>query len=246
MSSEPASYKYKIRNHIRNNAVLLTTCLIVISLIFATSFTSTPIFPYGSKSQDSKLALFIFLILLLSTSQFLFLRAIKSTVLNGGKAMKQFHIRILHKVVTYSQYALVGILVITLIQIVTNSAYNISLLIAAIFITHVLAISIMIELAIHFLSWFRFNHNKAVLALTISIIIISVNLGFMLAYYTDSIRNMPMQFLHPVVHPAYFNLDILQAISCRSFSRGVLQYFYCIIILINLEESNSGSYYAYL
>lgn len=192
-SSDPTSYKNKIKNNLVNNAVLFTTCIIVISLIFATSFTSAPIFPFGAKFQDTKIGVFIFLVLLFSITQFIFLGTIKRTALNGGKGLKQFHIRTLHKVIAYSQYVLIGILVTTVIQVTTNSIYNTSLLIAAIFITHFLAIGIMIELAAHFLNWFRFNHNLAILTLTISIISIAINLIFMLCFYTDSIRNTPIQ-----------------------------------------------------
>ena len=82
---------------------------------------------------------------------------------------------------------------------VFTSSYNALFLEVVIWINYVLAIILLGFLSQRFISWFRSNHNAAVLAYAIAIMTICINSVFTLLFLTNQFTH---SFSGPIVQPA--------------------------------------------
>jgi hypothetical protein len=175
------------------NTILAITCSVIIALVVASSFTQTAIFPFGQRLQELKISVFAFLIILFSVVQFIFLRSInKINQTTESNVLGKFSLTKIHKLVTFSQLLLIAILALSFAQVTVAHSYNLIISIAVVWITHVTTIGLLSILAYHFLNWFINNRDLRVLLFAIALIVISINLIFLLAYFTYESRDDPL------------------------------------------------------
>ena len=107
----------------------------------------------------------------------------------GG--LKQRYLDWLDKAVTITQYALIAILVFTILQILFMSSYHILILKSTIFTSYGLSFILLALLAKRFFSWFKLNHNLVVLAYALATTMISINAIITIIYINNEFINDP-------------------------------------------------------
>ena len=82
---------------------------------------------------------------------------------------------IIDKVVKISQYVLLAILILVILQMVFTSTYHAYSLRAIVFISYGLSSALLAFLAKRFFSWFKSDHNAVVLVYALAITVLSIN-----------------------------------------------------------------------
>jgi hypothetical protein len=131
-----------------------------------------------------------------------------------------------YKAISLTQYLIIGILVLIILQMVFLKNYSILLLFSAVYITHLSVLLFLVLMVFILVGWFRSNRNYIVMLYAISFSLLSLNilisllyLIHQLSYALSSIRPYPIH-LFLVMHPASqltnsFNttLDVLSLLS---------------------------------
>jgi hypothetical protein len=107
------------------------------------------------------------------------------------RGLKQHDVDWIDKVVSITQYALIAILVFTILQMLFMSSYHILILKATIFISYGLSFILLALLAKRFFSWFKLNHNLVVLAYALATTMISINAIITIIYINNEFINDP-------------------------------------------------------
>ena len=116
------------------------------------------------------------------------------------------------KTVTITQYALVSILVFTILQMLFMSSYHVIVLRATIFISYGLSFILLALLAKRFFSWFKLNHNLVVLAYALAITMISINAAITIIYTNTQLNeNIQQDYIRPVrsLTGSFTNADVI-------------------------------------
>jgi len=92
-----------------------------------------------------------------------------------------------HKIVTVIQYTLTGIILLVILQILTDQQYNTILLHFAITISYVMWIVMLSLLAKAFFSWYRSKKNLMILIFALSMIAYVINGALGLTYHIDEL-----------------------------------------------------------
>jgi hypothetical protein len=106
-------------------------------------------------------------------------------------SVKHHGLHWIDKTVTITQYALIAILVSTILQMSFMSSYHNLVLNATIFISYGLSFILLALLAKRFFSWFKLNHNLVVLAYALAITMISINAIITIIYINNEFINNP-------------------------------------------------------
>ena len=182
-----------------SRGIFIFVSFIIIALIVDTSIVKISAFTGGlASSGGSSIAIFTAMALIFSVGQYLILAYIKRRN-HIGSPYSTIWLSRLHKSVSIIQYVLIVVFGALITQMVLTSSYNVLFLEIVIWINYILAIVLLGFLSQRFISWFRSNHNAAVLAYAMAMMMICINAIFTLLYLTN-------QFTHsysgPVVHPA--------------------------------------------
>jgi hypothetical protein len=113
---------------------------------------------------------------------------------------EKLRLRVIGKVVSVVQYALIAIFASIILEMLFTSSYNVLFLEIVIWMNYILAIALLGLLAQRFLSWFRSNHNPVVLAYSLAIIMISINAIFTVLYVTNELTSKPAN-IQPEITP---------------------------------------------
>jgi hypothetical protein len=105
-------------------------------------------------------------------------QAYKEDKVGKISGLKQHGLDWIDKTVTITQYALIAILVFTVLQMLFMSSYHILILHATIFISY----------GQRFFSWFKLNHNLVVLAHALAISMISINAIITIIYINTQLN----------------------------------------------------------
>ena len=127
--------------------------------------------------------------------------AILKYVKKAGKDLRSIeksHISIIHRIARVLQYALVGVLLVVILQMIIFSYYSIRLLITSIWISYVFAIFILVFLAIRFFHWFVLNRSAVVLFYGLSTAFIALDAGISLVLTTSLLIGQPID-VHQIV-----------------------------------------------
>jgi hypothetical protein len=111
------------------------------------------------------------------------------------------YLLIQHTIVRFTQYLLIGILTLAIVQMVLSSRYNIYILLATVGISYTLGTVLMVILAKRFFSWFKSNRSSVVFLYGLSSIVIAINLGFSLGYVFSI---LPINFGEIRTHTTFF------------------------------------------
>jgi hypothetical protein len=158
-------------------AISMVVLVVDTSIVKIYRLITTPIF------LEWDIATFIVITSVYAIAQFVLLKKVRNKI----ETTKQFHLNIVHKIVSLIQYILIGLLAFVILQLILNSAYNVAIVAAAITISYILSIVMTGLLALRFFSWFRSTRNTVVLAYTFTAAALSVNAGFTLVYVVNGL-----------------------------------------------------------
>ena len=199
MDKAPGNVAYNITHGVLSSkGIFILISFIIIALIVDTSIVKISAFTGCLSSSGLSILIFTVMALIFSVGQYLILAYIKRRNHIGSPYGSEWLGR-LHKTVSIIQYAVIVIFCALIIQMVFTSSYNALFLEVVIWINYVLAIILLGFLSQRFISWFRSNHNAAVLAYAIAIMTICINSVFTLLFLTNQFTH---SFSGPIVQPA--------------------------------------------
>jgi hypothetical protein len=131
-----------------STGIFIIIIFIIIAIIVDTSIVSIATSAGGLRSSVSDIALFTFMVLVFAVGQYIILAFVKQGYKDKeGKigGLKHHGLNLIDKTVTITQYAMIAILVFTILQMLFMSSYHVLVLRATIFISYGLSF-ILLEL----------------------------------------------------------------------------------------------------
>jgi len=183
-----------------NRAMFCVLIAIITLLVIDISLVNVNRFITSQSLAGWRTTFFIALAVVGTGMQLTILRFVKSKS-EGIKDKKKLHLYGIHWTVTFLQYVLIGILILTVLQIMLNSQYNIYILVVIIGISYTLGVILMGILAERFFSWFKLSKNIVVLLYGLSSTVIALNLIFTIIYVV-SIMPIHLEEIRP--HTTFF------------------------------------------
>jgi hypothetical protein len=137
---------------------------------------------------SSTIALYISITITYALGQYFVLEFVKRKSSMIRDKDTKLHLNVLHRVSMITQYVILGLLIVVILQIVIRSYYDTIFLTSAMMISYVLATVMLSFLAQRFFSWFRLNKNPVVLLYGLSSTTLAANttLVFVLLVATSS------------------------------------------------------------
>jgi hypothetical protein len=192
-----------------STGVFIVVILIITAIIVDTSIIDIVTSAGGLRSSVSDIALFAFMVLVFGAGQYIVMSFVKyeyqdsdKDKLNGRDALSgtRLGLGFIDKIVTITQYVLLGILVFAILQMLFIMSYHILILKTTIIISYGLSSILLALLARRFLSWFKSNRNLVVLAYALAISMISINAVITIIYTNNEFTNDPT-YIRPVRSP---------------------------------------------
>jgi len=115
-----------------------------------------------------------------------------SKVTNNIRKFGKLHFAMIHKITKIVQYVLVAILLCIILQMYVSSYYSTRLLVTSIWVSYVLAISLLVVLVLRFFYWFRSNRNSVVLLYGLSSVSIAAAAAISLLLSTLLLIGQPV------------------------------------------------------
>jgi hypothetical protein len=173
-----------------------------------------------------KMIVFFVIAAIYGIGQFLVLGFIKDKS-KEIRTKSPLHLNTIFEIVTIVQYALTGILLFVILQMIVWSYYSIVVLITAASISYILAIAMMGILAQRFFLWYKSNRNTVVLLYGLASVALSIN-----AALTLVITSVLLQALAPEAQPS------LISPSSENFSPlgraiGIINSFYIVSSIVS-------------
>jgi hypothetical protein len=168
--------------------------LLLLIIIVITEITFARIQPFVQARWVTEYGLTIFTIvgLIYSIGQFVTLRTVKKTSKEIIEKPK-IYFSYIHKAVAVGQYGLIAIFGIVILQILLLSHYDISLLIAAGYISYGLAILTIGILSYRFLKWFRAGKNFLILLFGLSSVVLALNALAGVIFINFTLESLPSE-----------------------------------------------------
>jgi len=188
----------KFQSKIGTKGIFITVSFIVIVLIVDTSIVRISAITGGLSSTGPGTAIFILFATTFAVGQYLILGFVRKRN-EENRSIERLRLNIIHKSVSIIQYVLIAIFVILILQMLFTSSYDLRFLELVILINYILAIALLGFLSYRFLSWFRSNHNPAVLAYALATMMIGLNAVFTIVYVTYQLSGTQGG---PIIRPA--------------------------------------------
>jgi hypothetical protein len=168
--------------------------LLLLIIIVITEITFARIQPFVQARWVTEYGLTIFTIvgLIYSIGQFVTLRTVKKTSKEIIEKPK-IYFSYIHKAVAVGQYGLIAIFGIVILQILLLSHYDISLLIAAGYISYGLAMLTIGILSYRFLKWFRAGKNFLILLFGLSSVVLALNALAGVIFINFTLESLPSE-----------------------------------------------------
>jgi len=232
-----SSLSFSSSNVVKARFVVVASILIAV-LIVDSSLGKVYNLVTGLKSSDAAIIIFIAILSSYSIGLILLLQLVKYT--SGSPRSKTsgfLYLNIIQKVVSLTQYFLIGLLAVILLQIFVITEYSTIILMLSTTISYILCISITALLSAKFFSWFLRNRNFVTLSYGIFSGILAINAlttliytGSILTNYTAVIApNTALNISSPVVDS--FNIFIKNVYLWSSIFSFVLVWISTAIIM---------------
>lgn len=167
-----------------------TVLLLIIMVITETTIARIQPFVQARWVTDYGFTIFIIVGVAYCVGQFVTLRTVKKRSKEIIEKPKLYFSHI-HKSIAVGQYGLIAIFGIVILQILLLSRYDISLLIAAGYISYGLAILSIGILSYRFLKWFRVNKNFLILLFGLSSVVLALNVLAGVIFITFTLQSLP-------------------------------------------------------
>ena len=169
-----------------------TLLLLIIIVITEIAFARIQPFVQARWVTEYGFTIFTIVGLIYCIGQFVALRAVKKT----GKEIienPKFYFSYIHKAVAVGQYGLIAIFGSVILQIMLLSHYDISLLIAAGYISYSLAILTIGIVSYRFLKWFRAGKNFLILLFGLSSVVLALNALTGVIFINFTLESLPSE-----------------------------------------------------
>jgi hypothetical protein len=198
---------------------LIVTLIVVIgAVIYEITLARISRFSFEfTSSADVNLWVFVVLAVIYGLGQYIILRWTQQRIISN--TMKRSRLTTVLKGVGITQWVLILILVLTIVQILVTSSYSIVLILGAIWISYGLAALMMFYLAWKLYAWFTDNRNLFVLAYLIAVAVLVSNIVITTTYTTQILLAQPESVMKNIGHrnpippepvaTAYFYSDII-------------------------------------
>jgi hypothetical protein len=166
--------------------------LLIIIVIIEATFARIQPFVQARWVTDYGFTIFIIVGVIYAIVQFVTLRTVKK----GSKEIIEkptLYFSYIHKAVVVGQYGLIAIFGIVTLQILLLSYYDISLLIAAGYISYGLAILSIGILSYRFLKWFKAKKNSLMLLFGLSSVVLALNALAGVIFINFSLQSLPSE-----------------------------------------------------
>lgn len=173
--------------------LIIMTALLVDTLIIRISdltLKSTSSWPFSLFAIIASISL---------AGQNLMLRFIKQQVDKSVDVQKSLRLNSLYKIAVIVHYILAAIIVFVILQMLITSRYDVVLLVSAITISYVFAISMMVLLSHRFFSWFRLNKSYTIFLYGLSSAMLVANACFALWLVNSILFDRPRDVIPRVI-----------------------------------------------
>jgi hypothetical protein len=174
-----------IRSSNEHKVVFVSLCIAILAIVIDTSIVKVYRFITTPLSLSNDIATFIIIAIVYVAVQYILVRSVIVQKESTNRSQNA-----IHKIVSITQYVLIALIVIVILQMIIISAYNIAIVAAAVAISYGLALAMTGLLALRFLSWFKSTRNAVVLTYTLAAVALSINAGFTLAYVLEALQNV--------------------------------------------------------
>lgn len=161
----------------KNQLPFTVLCIATGVLILDTSMNRVYYQSIAQWVQSTNIAIFILIGVISLICQFTLIRFVGIKIKSAIRA-KTLRIGLLNKSMILGQGSVIAVFSAVIIQMVLEQRYNTFLLITLIGISALSSIATMLLLAAKFFSWFKRDHNSAVLLYGVSAAIIASNIAF--------------------------------------------------------------------
>ncbi len=163
---------------------------IVFLILFDASLART--FQFTSHSEYESMVTYTVMVFFYSIGQILISVYIKRKTTKIAQKLRRVF-KILLRIIVFTQYLSIVIVVIVLIQLLINSRYNTLLLELSVWLNYAQAIFLTLLLFYYFIIWFKNTKGYAILPFAVSVILLTVNVSFVFLYAQDMLSNLPTE-----------------------------------------------------
>jgi hypothetical protein len=139
------------------------------------------------------------------------------TKLNQGLIVKYSNL-----IISLTLYSLIGILITIILQIIFMKSYNILLLFATIYISHISAVLFLIFLVLKSLDWLRTRRNKILSLYTISFTLTAFAILTSLIYATYILSYQPSTIRQTSIHMSLLNVPRSELVNSFGITLDVI------------------------
>lgn len=159
--------------------VFVTVCIVIASILVDTSIVKVSVYTGGIYGSNKDIVIYSTITLVYGIGQYLLL---KYAIIR--ERFKTRFMILIEKSVIVIQYVLLGILIISLIQMIYTSSYSSILLKAVTWINYSMSIIFLGLLSRRFFSWYYIRRNKVLLTYAVAMIFLCINSFIVIADVT--------------------------------------------------------------
>lgn len=214
-----------------SRASLIVTLVVILgAVIYEIALARFSRFSFAfTDSADFNLLMFVALAVIYGLGQYILLNWTKRRIISS--TVKRSRLFVVLTGVSLTQWGLILILIITIVQILITSSYSTTLIMGAIWLSYGLAGLMLFYLASKLYAWYVDNRNLFVLAYLIAVAVLVSNVVVTSIYTTQILLAQPEIVMKSIGHrnplqpepiaTAYFFLDII-TFACMWIASGIL------------------------
>ena len=209
-----------------NLNIIRKTALVIILIVMSIMIIDSSIvkfIAFGNKELPTSvnISIFITFSILFIGIVYVLYRFVNSkdsdTKLKHGLTVKYSYLTI-----SLTLYSLISILVTIILQMIFMKSYNILLLFAAVYISHILAILFLIFLVLKSLDWLRTRRDKILSLYTISFILTALAIITSLVYATYVLSYQPSTIRQTSIHMSLLNVPRSELVNSFGITLDVI------------------------
>jgi hypothetical protein len=155
---------------LRSKTIFVIISIVIASILIDTSIIKISVYTGGIHGSNVDIMIYSIITAVYGIGQYIFL---KSTIIR--ERFKNPRMILVHKSVVALQYILLGILALSIIQMIFTSSYSSIILKVVTWISYSMSTIFLGLLSTRFFAWFRTRRNKVVLAYGIAMILLCTN-----------------------------------------------------------------------
>ena len=204
--------------------ILLILIVTIGVMIFDTSINQLFVFDSTQRSSQSYLLNFVLIVLFYSAVQIILIRISRRRI-HLEVVDQQRMLTLLQRAVLLASFVQMTISATIILEMVSFSSYNTTLLYSVVLLSYALSISLLGLLIWKFLSWLRLHHNLVVLTYSIATLTFLLNVMFTLLYVSNGLTNEPSN-ITPIMDPLIIASNSSNTVISSVYSiTGVISFF---------------------